>query len=99
MREFGAAMKEMDLIDESKLSSEQMRLMCATLLFDGKKTSLPHPDENWPLFVSTLITKMNSEKIKPFCPISKKIVNWIDIKVLSEMYASHEPKSSTCTLS
>ena len=43
VREFGAAIKEMDLIDESKLSSEQMRVMIATLLFDGKKDNLPHP--------------------------------------------------------
>lgn len=29
MREFGASMKEMDIIDESTLSSEQMRVVCA----------------------------------------------------------------------
>ena len=31
MREFGASIKEMDLIDETKLSSEQMRVVLATL--------------------------------------------------------------------
>jgi len=31
MREFGASIKEMDLIDETKLSSEQMRVVCAML--------------------------------------------------------------------
>lgn len=31
MREFGASMKEMDIIDESAVSSEQMRIICAHL--------------------------------------------------------------------
>jgi hypothetical protein len=31
IREFGASMKEMDIIDESTLSSEQMRMVCCTL--------------------------------------------------------------------
>lgn len=31
LREFGAIMKELDLIDESTLSSEQMRAICASL--------------------------------------------------------------------
>ena len=31
LREFGASMKELDIIDESTLSSEQMRVMCAYL--------------------------------------------------------------------
>ena len=31
LREFGAYIKEMDLLDESALSSEQMRVMCSIL--------------------------------------------------------------------
>jgi hypothetical protein len=31
LREFGAVIKEMDLLDESSLSSEQMRIMCSIL--------------------------------------------------------------------
>ncbi len=31
MREFGASMKELDIIDESTLSSDQMRTVCAYL--------------------------------------------------------------------
>ena len=29
LREFGASMKEMDIIDESTVSSEQMRVLCS----------------------------------------------------------------------
>lgn len=31
MREFGASMKELDIVDESTLSSDQMRTICAQL--------------------------------------------------------------------
>lgn len=31
LREFGASMKELDIIDESTMSSEQMRMICAYL--------------------------------------------------------------------
>ena len=31
MREFGASMKEMDIIDESTMSTDQMRMICAYL--------------------------------------------------------------------
>lgn len=31
LREFGASMKEMDIIDESTVSSEQMRVLCSYL--------------------------------------------------------------------
>ena len=31
LREFGATMKELDLIDESTLATEQMRSLCSTM--------------------------------------------------------------------
>ena len=31
LREFGASMKEMDIIDESTMSADQMRMICAVL--------------------------------------------------------------------
>jgi hypothetical protein len=31
LREFGASLKEMDIIDESTVSSEQMRVLCSFL--------------------------------------------------------------------
>ena len=31
LREFGSPIREMDLIDETKLSSEQMRIVCAAM--------------------------------------------------------------------
>ena len=85
MREFGAAIKEMDLIDESKLSSEQMRVMIATLLYDGVKRNLPHPDENWESFVSAVNQKNNTV----FCVRQKKFKSLIDVKKLKDIYGDN----------
>ena len=45
LREFGAAIKEMDLIDEAPLSSEQMAVIVCHLTGSGNMRDLPHPDE------------------------------------------------------
>ena len=56
MREFGAAFKELDLIDESPLGSEQMQaLLC--VLFNCK---LPHPDMDWATFRAAVQKLVNS---------------------------------------
>ena len=77
----------MDLVDETKLSSEQMRVVLATLMFDGNKQNLPHPDENWKTFIGTLSSKMKTEK-KQYCVRAKCYKPWVDVKVLTEMYGN-----------
>jgi hypothetical protein len=36
-------MKELDIVDESALSSEQMRIICAFLFMGGDVNGIPHP--------------------------------------------------------
>lgn len=43
LREFGIPIKEIDLLDEAKLTLDQIRLF-ASLLFGGKPDDYPHPD-------------------------------------------------------
>ena len=92
MREFGAAIKEMDLIDESRLSSEQMRVMVATMLFDGKKRNVPHPDEDWNKFSSALLSKMKSEKGKVFDISTRQLKPLIDMRLLKDIYHDKTPR-------
>ncbi len=106
MREFGAAIKEMDLIDESKLSSEQMRVMVATLLFDGMKRNVPHPDEDWNRFSSAVSKKMKEEKRLVFDISTKQLKPIIDMKRLTEVYHEKLPgkragmdSSAVCAIS
>ena len=54
LREFGAAIKEMDLIDESTLSSEQMAVIVSCLVHTGNVRDLPHPDEDWDAFLAEI---------------------------------------------
>lgn len=90
LREFGAAIKEMDLIDESQLSSEQMRSMCAYLLAGGDISAIPHPDEDWNEFMKVIIGYCLKEP-KVFCPLTETFQPWVSPEKLTKVY---NPKKS-----
>ena len=101
MREFGASIKEMDLIDESRLSSEQMRVIIAALLFDGKKKSVPHPDEDWGRFATSVKKALKDHKRQQSFDINTgKLRPLIDMKELKDAYGSTgKDASAVCTIS
>lgn len=101
MREFGASIKEMDLIDESRLSSEQMRVIVAALLFDGKKKSVPHPDEDWGRFATSIKKALKDHKRQQSFDINTgKLRPLIDMKELKDAYGSSgKDASAVCTIS
>ena len=101
MREFGASIKEMDLIDESRLSSEQMRVVVAALLFDGKKKSVPHPDEDWGRFATSVKKALKDHKRQQSFDINTgKLRPLIDMKELKDAYGSTgKDASAVCTIS
>ena len=47
LREFGSILKECDLIDESLITSEQMKVLTCFLIGDGNVRQFPCPDMNW----------------------------------------------------
>eukprot|EP01035_Chromulina_nebulosa_P019852 gene19852-25802_t len=98
MREFGSVMKEFDIIDESLLSSEQMRIICATLFLEGKVSALPHPGADWVAFLQR-VKQLNASTPKVFCANTEKMKPWIDINKLARLYASGNGSSSVCALS
>merc|ERR1712000_402648 len=53
LREWGVHIREMDLIDESKLSLEQMRVVC-TMVLSIDINELPHPAGSWAEFYRTV---------------------------------------------
>lgn len=53
-REFGAFMKELDLVDEQALSGDQLSTVCGTLFLEKDPTSFPHPDVDWRQFANAL---------------------------------------------
>mmetsp|Transcript_10092 Transcript_10092/g.10914 ORF Transcript_10092/g.10914 Transcript_10092/m.10914 type:complete len:481 (-) Transcript_10092:311-1753(-) len=98
MREFGASMKELDIIDESTLSSDQMRTVCAYLLAGGDIGAIPHPGVEWKNFVGKL-RELTSREPKVFCPIAQTMKPWVDIKQLNKFYPTESrAASSSCVM-
>lgn len=97
LREFGAAIKEMDLIDESALSSEQMAVVVSCLIHSGNVRDLPHPDEDWDSFLKE-VKKNLPEDRWIYDPVKEKAQPWIDIKKLVQMYQK-KGGSAACTMS
>eukprot|EP01034_Spumella_vulgaris_P022261 gene22261-28374_t len=99
LREFGATVKEMDLLDESALSSEQMKVICGLLVMGEDIRSLPHPDEEWESFLSILKTH-NTLEGQVYDPITKTTRSWLDIPRLIDMYSGDRKTGSfTCVVS
>jgi hypothetical protein len=96
LREFGACVKEFDLIDEKTLNSEQARLIVSYVLFDGDVSKLPHPEIDLQGFIAT-IKKANATK-KVFDTITGNITNWIDTKKLEKAIRPNGGESSQVCL-
>ena len=93
-REFGAVVKEMDLIDEALLSSDQLRVVLSLILQVTGPQDVPHPDVDWPNFINFL-SKQNP---KVWCPKTMKAKKAVDITKLKNIYGGGR-KSSTCAVS
>lgn len=99
LREFGASMKELDVIDESTLSSDQMRGICSYLFCNGDLNKIPHPGVEWRLFIKE-IKNFNNKSPPVFCPISQTMKPWVDPVKLSKFYiAESSAASGGCSLS
>ena len=92
IREFGVTMKEMDLLDEQKLSMEQARSFIAAVL-GGKAADYPHPELDFQGLVAK-IEQMQAEQEPIWDPLRSKFLPWIDLKKLNSAY---NPKG--CVLS
>ena len=101
MREFGSSLKELDLLDESLLPTEHMRAVVCNLLFDGKKSDIPNPDEDFDAFASAVRQKMdkNKQKNQTFDMVSKKYCDLIKMDKLASKYSGGNTQSVSCVVS
>lgn len=98
LREFGATMKEMDVIDEALLSSDQMAVMVSTLLFSGRKSDLPHPSEDWNGFLAAVKRQMSTLPLT-YNPVTKKMETPLILPKLIQHYkGGGAEESSVCVL-
>jgi hypothetical protein len=95
LREFGAAIKEMDLIDEDALSSEQMSVIVSHLCVNAER--LPHPDEDWDAFISRVKAGLKEHELT-WDAIDRESRPWIHLKNLDRKYGPNQG-SSACTMS
>ena len=88
MREFGAAAKEFDLVDETALGSEQMKALISHVYFgDDSRSFTQHPDVDWKDFLHVVEAKARANP-KTFCTLRNKFVPFIDTKKLARCYAT-----------
>ena len=89
LREFGASFKELDLIDESSLGSEQM---CALLnvLLDAK---FPHPDVDYKEFRKQVQLKVQSAP-QIFNPLTGKFEPCINLRELDKAFGDNSGSSN-----
>ena len=86
LREFGISTKELDLLDERKLSSEQARV-CVALILGGKADDYPHPEVDWSAFKALLQTKLK-ENDSQWSPVKKRVKPWISVKKFGRTYGT-----------
>eukprot|EP01006_Ploeotia_vitrea_P046618 TRINITY_DN67042_c0_g1_i2.p1 TRINITY_DN67042_c0_g1~~TRINITY_DN67042_c0_g1_i2.p1 ORF type:complete len:330 (-),score=14.24 TRINITY_DN67042_c0_g1_i2:109-1098(-) len=80
LRQFGINIKELDMLDESTLTPDQIRDVCA-IIFGGSPDDYPHPAADAKGFVK-MINDKNKAEAKVWNPITKKMANWIEISKL-----------------
>jgi hypothetical protein len=87
MREMGFYHRLFDLLDERKLSKDELRDFFRILFGNGKMDGVPDPQADWHDFCSS-IGKMVESESKQWNPITKRMEPWINMRQLKRDYAS-----------
>ena len=98
LREFGVKVKELDMIDERKLTTQQMQKYLS-ILFNCNLSDVPSPDFDWNTFEDWV--KMQNKKVKStFNPNSTSTnpEEWINIRALRSCY-NPNAGAGCCTVS
>jgi hypothetical protein len=85
MREMGFHHTIFDLLDERKLSKDELRDFCKILFGSGLMDEAADPEGDWKGFCETISRLLAAEK-KQWNPITKRIEPWIDMKRLHKEY-------------
>ncbi|KAL3826423.1 hypothetical protein ACHAXA_011232 [Cyclostephanos tholiformis] len=88
LREMGYHDRVFDLLDERRLTTEELREFCSVLLLDGgASVELPDPSADWGKFSKAVKNHMINQQ-NQWNPISKKVTPWIDVKTMDRIYGS-----------
>ena len=87
IREWGMKMPDLDYLDESKLTHQQMFNVCRLLLFGSKSKELP-PPADWDKFYLILGDAKHAEP-KTFDPVRRRLAGWINMRKLNQIYGAN----------
>jgi hypothetical protein len=85
MREMGFHNRLFDLLDERKLSKDELRDFLKILFGTGPMDEAPDPEADWKGFVETVAKMVDKEK-KQWNPVKQKMEPWVDVKRLKKEY-------------
>ena len=83
LRQFGINIKELDMLDESTLSVDQIRDVCA-IIFGGTPDDYPHPTVDTKGFLR-MIADRNFHEPKVWNPVKKKMRHWINTSKMKDI--------------
>uniref|UniRef100_A0A7S4N3V9 VWFA domain-containing protein n=1 Tax=Odontella aurita TaxID=265563 RepID=A0A7S4N3V9_9STRA len=95
-RELGLRHRIFDLIDETPLTKDQLRELCA-FLFGVSKREIPDPQVDWSVFTEELGRLLEKEK-GHWNPVTKKVTPWIDMQKLEKTYGTDAGAGCQCNI-
>jgi Mg-chelatase subunit ChlD len=84
-REMGYHDRLFDLLDERKLTKDELRDLFALLFGEAQFDGVPDPQADWVGFVKALSKIVEKEKGQ-WNPMTKKVQPWVDMKKLNKAY-------------
>lgn len=92
LREMGYHNRVFDMIDERKLTHQEIKDFCSLLLIDTQPyDQLPDPSADWKEFSRT-IKGLLAKQPGQWNPKKKKVTPWIDMKKLDKIYGDSKWK-------
>jgi hypothetical protein len=92
LREFGIPVKEIDLLDETAMTLEQVRVLIS-LIFGGSVDTYPHPEVDWNGFKLALQAAL-SRTPQTWCPVKKILRPWVSISGIQAL----KKDNGSCTI-
>lgn len=84
MREFGIPIKEIDLMDTTALSADQIRRFCV-IIFGGNVENYPHPELDWSGFIAA-VEKENNRTSELYNPMTRIMTRWVNVGRIRRRY-------------
>ena len=85
MREMGFSHRLLDLLDERRLTKDELREFMVLLFGQENLDGLPDPQVDWHGFLE-VINVISHQEAKQWNPITKRLQSWVDMKKLKHSY-------------